>query len=293
MQEDPVLCLEALKEQLQQTALKRLGIDKAFADYSGQDISLFQEDLQAQCQSSISEKWFYTHLKNKQAKLPRVDVLHLLSRYCGHANWETFCKEFASKKPTARASLSKVWIMSAIAPALAVLVYFIWPKEHKVYLQFVDAYTQKEIPFNELSLINASDKDLAQGLQQAEALFGDSLIVKGAYYKERKIAVANSDTMLINLYPDDYALMLNYFSRSDVKDLKKRQRQLKQAIHPDARIFQSHPQFQGIELLNREEFIERLLLPIDPLQNLEIQDIVYRDSAIYRLRFVQKMTDHE
>ena len=61
-----------------------------------------------------------------------------------------------------------------------------------------------------------------------------------------------------------------------------------EAIHPEAKIFQSHPQYEGIELLNREEFIERLILPLNSLRNLEIQDVVYKDDKIYRLRFIQK-----
>jgi hypothetical protein len=82
--------------------------------------------------------------------------------------------------------------------------------------------------------------------------------------------------------------MLNYFSRSDADDWQKRRAQLQEAIHPEAKIFQSHPQYEGIELLNREEFIDRLILPLNSLQNLEIQDMVYKDDKIYRLRFIQK-----
>ncbi|MFN2424767.1 MAG: hypothetical protein ABR572_13440, partial [Cryomorphaceae bacterium] len=89
------------------------------------------------------------------------------------------------------------------------------------------------------------------------------------------------------------ALMLNFFSRSTAADLDKRRLQLREAIHPEARIFQSHPQYEGIELLNREEFIDRLILPINSLKNLEIQHITYRDDKIYRLQFLQKPDENE
>lgn len=289
MHENPALCLEALKKELQKQIAERLAIHKDFSDYSGQDISLFQEDLLLKCQSSVSEKWFYTHLKNQNPKLPRIDVLQLLARYCDYSSWEEFCEQ---QKPAQTKPLTpqrKLWPLLLLLMLAVVLLYVFWPSSQKVTLQFKDAYTQKEIPFKSLSITIIADDMMSQSLQNAQAQYGDSLEIKGAYYKTHKVAVLDRDTMQINLYPDDYALMLNYFSRSDVQDLKKREAQLLEAIHPEAKIFQSHPDFQGIELLNREEFIERLLLPIDPLRNLEIQDIVYRDSSIYRLRFVQKI----
>ena len=39
---------------------------------------------------SISEKWFYTHIKHEQEKLPRIDVLNLLAEYVGFRNWQAF-----------------------------------------------------------------------------------------------------------------------------------------------------------------------------------------------------------
>jgi hypothetical protein len=113
-------------------------------------------------------------------------------------------------------------------------------------------------------------------------------VIDGAYYKRKEVFVGgDEDTVRVTLFPDDYALMLNYFSRSTTEDWQKRHDQLLEAIHPEAKIFQSHPRYEGIELLNRDEFISRLILPVNSLKNLEIQDIVYKDDKIYRLRFVQ------
>lgn len=288
MPQNPAHCLEALKVELQKQIARRLAINKDFSDYSGQDISLFQEDLLAECQSSVSEKWFYTHLKNQNPKPPRIDVLHLLSRYCNYASWDEFCRQHEKEPLNTAPKRTKLWLLPIVFILMAGLSYFLWPQSRKVNLKFIDAYTQNEIPLKSLSIRKINQEKRSLSLPRAEAEANDSLEIKGAYYKTQKVQVAEVDTLRIPLYPDDYALMLNYFSRSDVQDLKKRQDQLLEAIHPEAKIFQSHPDFQGIELLNREEFIERLLLPIDPLRNLEIQDIVYREGSIYRLRFVQK-----
>ncbi len=123
----------------------------------------------------------------------------------------------------------------------------------------------------------------------------DTMLVDGAYYKPKKVSLkeAVGDTLVIELLPDDYALMLNYFSRSASDNWSRREAQLMEAIHPEAKIFQSHPKYEGIEMLNREEFIQRLILPVNSLKNLEIQDIVYKDEKIYRLRFVQKPDNND
>jgi hypothetical protein len=80
-----------LKQAVRLRAEERLGIRKAFVDWSLNDIRDFQADLESVCKSSVSEKWFYTHLKNESDKLPRIDVLNLLSCYCGYKNWDAFC----------------------------------------------------------------------------------------------------------------------------------------------------------------------------------------------------------
>ncbi len=71
----------------------------------------------------------------------------------------------------------------------------------------------------------------------------DSVVVDGTYYKPRKVLLSDdteSDTTKIELFPDDYALMLNYFSRSSSDNWQRRENQLKEAIHADAKIFQIH-----------------------------------------------------
>jgi hypothetical protein len=59
--------------------------------WRGQEIVDFQESLQAKVKGRISEKWFYTHIKNpKNERLPRIDMLNLLSEYAGFRNWQEF-----------------------------------------------------------------------------------------------------------------------------------------------------------------------------------------------------------
>ena len=61
--------------------------------WKGIDIIYFQEDLRQIAKGNISEKTFYTYFKNVPAtKLPRIDMLNLLSIYAGFVSWHDFRK---------------------------------------------------------------------------------------------------------------------------------------------------------------------------------------------------------
>lgn len=66
--------------------------------WRGIDIIYFQEDLRQKAKGNISEKTFYTYFKNNsQGKIPRIDMLNILSVYVGFSSWS----EFRMKNPIA------------------------------------------------------------------------------------------------------------------------------------------------------------------------------------------------
>jgi len=281
-----------LKEAVQAMTAQRLGIRKPLRDWSLNDIRDFQADIESVCKSTVSEKWFYLHFKNSSQKLPRIDVLNLLSQYCGYKNWDEFTYVPQENKAKAPKPKTKKPLWLAVTSGLVVLLsFFAWQsRNHSAVLLFIDAYTHQTVAMNQLTVKLKSQKLRYNANTNQLTFRPDTLFADGAYYKPKAVFLDGTadDTLRIELFPDDYALMLNYFSRSDADDWQKRRAQLQEAIHPEAKIFQSHPQYEGIELLNREEFIDRLILPLNSLQNLEIQDMVYKDDKIYRLRFIQK-----
>lgn len=278
-----------LKNAVHERAKERLEIRKEFVDWSLNDIRDFQADLESICKSSVSEKWFYTHLKNDHDKLPRIDVLNLLSSYCGYKNWDDFV--FSHQKTTTIKEGRRAVLYGFVATAMLFLGWQFWPTKNSVKVVFIDAYTQDTIPMTKLDTWFIDGPLRAKMPGYTVRLNGDTLVVDGAYYKRRYVDLRDGEDKVITLFPDDYALMLNYFSRSTTEDWQRRRLQLLEAIHPEAKIFQSHPQYEGIELLNRDEFIDLLILPVNSLQNLEIQDIVYKDEKIYRLRFIQQIQE--
>lgn len=62
--------------------------------WKGIDIIYFQEDLRKKAKGNISEKSFYTYFKTSPVtKLPRIDMLNLLSIYVGFDSWYDFKKQ--------------------------------------------------------------------------------------------------------------------------------------------------------------------------------------------------------
>ena len=88
-----------LKVAVQLRVEERLNIRKTLSDWSLNDIRDFQADLESEVKSSVSEKWVYTHFKNDGDKVPRIDVLNLLSRYCGYKNWDEFNYQLKEPEP--------------------------------------------------------------------------------------------------------------------------------------------------------------------------------------------------
>ncbi len=87
-----LLHFEQLKQEVQAEYLKNH--HPSFDDISkwkGIDIIYFQEDLRRKAKGNISEKSFYTYFKsNPTTKLPRIDMLNLLSMYVDYQSWYDF-----------------------------------------------------------------------------------------------------------------------------------------------------------------------------------------------------------
>lgn len=94
MEDLELLHFEQLKAEVQAEYLK--DFHPSFDDISkwkGIDIVFFQDDLRKKAKGNISEKSFYTYFKATPAtKLPRIDMLNLLSIYAGYQSWYDFKK---------------------------------------------------------------------------------------------------------------------------------------------------------------------------------------------------------
>jgi hypothetical protein len=116
------------------------------------------------------------------------------------------------------------------------------------------------------------------------------MVVKTPYYKTdtvvRILKKLNRDER-IGLHTNDYALMIHYFSQMNVKDWEKRRNNLNDMIDEGAMIYQVYNdrKDQGMELFNKNEFIDKLTMPSGSLRNLEILDTKYKGDKLIIIRF--------
>jgi len=117
-------------------------------------------------------------------------------------------------------------------------------------------------------------------------------IVNAQYYQPDTIVRTlpnQSISESIMLKPDDYALMISIFSRSDVQDWEKRKKELEAMFTDDAMIFQVDPvNKRAMEIFNKDEFIGKLTVPLSSLKNIEVTETWYKGKQISGLRFIQK-----
>jgi hypothetical protein len=90
-----LLHFEQLKSEVQAKYIENHSPSfEEISKWKGIDIIYFQEDLRKLAKGNISEKSFYTYFKNSPVtKLPRIDMLNILSVYAGYDTWYCFKKK--------------------------------------------------------------------------------------------------------------------------------------------------------------------------------------------------------
>ncbi len=286
------------------------GINPSISEWKGQEITDFQEELLGKVNAHISEKWFYTHMKSLSKSLPRIDVLNLLSKYAGYANWDDFVfrhkKDFPSEvlsdRPVKAKSNPNAYFYTI--PLLAIVIVAIFfgifklfnTHQYRFYLHDADTrapITKMQIavrllPDGETPVDLLCDSSGSFSLKTDKSII--RMVVSNPYYQSdtiTQILRKLDHDEIINLHANDFALMIHYFSQTNVADWEKRREKLERMIEDSALICQvlSTKETAGMELLTKEEFINKLTMPSGSLKNLEILDTKYRHERISVLRF--------
>ena len=281
------------------------GINPSISEWKGQEIVNFQEELLQNVNAHISEKWFYSHIKSAQESLPRIDMLNLLSKYAGYTNWDDFkfknSKTLQTADPSKNANSYFIYIplmVLAIVGTLFLLFKLFSTREYK--FRFYDADSREPITNTiiEVSVLRNGESPVSYlcGADGSFMLRTDKssvkLIAKSPYYQiDTLVRVLDkfNRNEIVQLHPDNYALMIQYFSTMNVKDWQKRRDQLNGMIADSAMIYQVFDkETVGVELYNKWEFINKLTLPSVGLKNIEILDTKYQKEQISLIRFRQK-----
>ena len=109
--------------------------------FSSQDIQNLIGLIEEKCQQTISEKWIYTHLKPEiNSKIPRKDMLNILSEFVGFSGWDEFTFEEKNVQTfevsqSDKSKISKKWFLLLLIP-LVLLIMFLSKKEDSKPKQF-------------------------------------------------------------------------------------------------------------------------------------------------------------
>lgn len=305
MSEKELAHFQLLKKQVAATLqLSVPGISPEIETWKGQEIVYFQEDLELKVKGRISEKWFYTHIKDKNSKLPRIDILNLLSKYAGYNDWNDFKLKNVFKEEQDNDLLRKAnkvkWMLYLILVLLVVsTVYYLFrPKTYNFC--FIDSDKNAAITNQPIEIILLKENQSPRHILCKNGCFSVTtrekqiqFIVKTAYYRVDTITrYLNLPREEIRLRTNDYALMIHYFSRANKADWAKRRKQLDLMIAGDALIYQVYDDENiGMELFNKQEFIDKLTMPVRSLNNIEIIETIYSGNKISMLKFRQKLNN--
>jgi len=208
------------------------GIDPDITNWKGQNITDFQEDLRIKVNGQLSEKWFYTHIKGESGSLPRIDVLNMLSQYAGYVNWQDFRHKKMGilpevKNPSKPLSiLVKIpLLLFSVMTLLFIIIKIINTQNYR--FTFIDTDTGEPVLDQNLRV------EMLMGNESPVYFLSDEkgninvrtyksqvrMVVKAPYYLTdtitRTLRKFKHDEQ-ISLNADYYALMISYFSRSDV-----------------------------------------------------------------------------
>lgn len=279
------------------------GISPEISDWKGQEITDFQEDLLIKVNGRLSEKWFYTHMKALNPTLPRIDVLNILCKYAGYSNWDDFRFKNPGQVPlTGRLKKTYSTSFMIILLLLAAIIILLILSKIKItqnhQFTFIDADTGEPIRNSkvqvELLLKDESPVSYLCNNDGSFVLRTDQsiikMVVRAPYYLTDtvvRVIKKFNHAEQIRLNVDTYALMIQYFSQTDLNAWQKKREQLDRMLSERALIYQLPDQKErmGIELYNKWEFIDKLTMPSSRLRQIEILDSRYDKGQIVVLRF--------
>lgn len=198
------------------------------------------------------------------------------------ANLETYDTE----EKNSTYSLVKKYLWLGISAVLAVLVGLLGFKDElfskKYYYSFIDADRNSKINAElQVQILKENESPILYVAKPNEPFVYTTksksltMVVSSPYYKtdtiQRNLETAPEDED-IELKPNDYAIMLFYYSKS-LKDLKKKRESLNYLISDNALIYQVFDnQFYGVETMDKQRYINLVTLPSTSLENLDVID---------------------
>lgn len=271
----------------------------SWKSFSTQDILNLMEDIQLTTKQTVSEKWIYTHLKPEtNQKLPRKDMLDILSVYVGKSGWDEFVFNSningninGNNIKNIKFGFSKkfgIWMLFFGSLSIG---FFIWKfaskEEHKI--EFQNSFTKDSIAKDEVKAYFVEDtveKQIDINSSTFKIDKATKVVLKSPFYKPKEITILpNEPVTRVELNPNDYAMMLKAFMKSDIKDWQTRKEQLNKILSDNLEVMVMLQNNLGAEYFNKQEFSQKVILPTASLKKLKIVELKQdNDNKISFLR---------
>ncbi len=270
--------------------------------FSSQDIQNLIDLMETQVKQKVSEKWIYTHLKPEtNEKLPRKDMLDILSQFVGFSGWDEYAyknkvvevPQLVTKKKQKSLLL---WIVGFLfLTGITAFVFFDFIREDDSVhsLEVKDSYTNDKISTEDIKAVIVNDSaeipvEIINSELQIKTVDSAKVVIKSPFYAEKTIMVKHDRShSTIVLEPDDYAMMLKAFMKSDIKDWETRKQQLDKIFADDIEVIVMLKNNLGAEYFNKEEFSEKLIVPSASLKKMKVLEIKNNDDK--QINFIRIM----
>lgn len=277
--------------------------DGNWKKFSSQDISNLIEAIFEITKSSVSEKWIYTHLKPEtNEKLPRKDMLDILSQFVGKTGWDEYKYEFGKQKievnktSKKRSSIKEKYVIYGLLLMLF-LGFLFWkflPKTNVTKtIQIKENYTNDTVDEEMTKAFTIDDSietEIPIKNSKIEVKEDAKVVLKNPLYIDKKVDLEqNPHTNTVLLEPNDYAKILQGFIKSDIKDWQTRKTQLQKILDDDVEVVVMLKNNLGAEYFDKEEFSQKLIIPSPSLKQLQIVEIKNNtNDKIMFIRLIQK-----
>ena len=274
--------------------------------FSAQDIQNLIGLIEVQCKQSISEKWIYTHLKpESNSKIPRKDMLNILSEFVGYSGWDEFVFEdkaiVAESKPSSATKKSKKGIVVVgLIIAIGITSFIFYNQTKKTdsqTIQLHNEFTDEKVNSEEVKVFQIEDSvskelEVKEGKVEVSSTSDkqSQLIIQSPYYEPKTITIdpkssPSEPIQRIGLKPDDYAMMLKAFMVSDIKDWQTRKEQLNQILSDNLEVIVMLKDDLGAEFFNKKEFSQLLVIPTESVKKMKIVEI--KNDAANKIQFLR------
>jgi hypothetical protein len=272
--------------------------------FSSQDIQNLIGLIEEKCKQTISEKWIYTHLKPEtNNKIPRKDMLNILSEFVGFSGWDEFTFEekivqTIEGSQSEKSKISKKWLLLLFIPLALVVVFFSKKEESKSKtIQLNNEYTNEKVNAEEVKVFEVKDSvkqelEIKEGKVQVSNNGNEKskLVIQSPFYEPKTIVINSNGSVTeppkrIDLKPDDYAMMLKAFMLSDIKDWQTRKEQLNKILSDNLEVIVMLKDDLGAEYFNKSEFSQKLIVPTASLKKMKIVEI--KNDANDKIQFIR------